>query len=342
MACQPLISGIMLSLGPQSFCDKEFLYQMDADAWRAELDAMQQFGIDWLGCWSGLEYCLERQAAVPGGDLIAFLLREAEERQMQLSFSCGFAPGWWEEWNLAKALDFTGSRMEQIVRRYGASPAFSSWYLDYEIYLRWGREAELMTELYSDITARAHEMNGKPVIVSPFFMPDTADCCGHFRYGEPEEYYQFWHNLLRTSKIDILALQDNGGQHLSCFTEEERLPYIRAMIRACRDAGTRYWGNVESGELPVASLTEFVARYGRGSDVNALRIRPDWRAVPLPKLEEKLQLAARDADKIMSWGYMEFYRPAGGAENRRLYQAYCAYRDRVPAEGDAGSSGKSV
>ena len=31
----------------------------------------------------------------------------------------------------------------------------------------------------------------------------------------------------------------------------------------------------------------------------------------------------------MSWGYMEFFRPGGGAENRRNYQAYCSYRDSV-------------
>ena len=91
----------------------------------------------------------------------------------------------------------------------------------------------------------------------------------------------------------------------------------------------RYWGNVESGELPVASVDAFAERYGAGGDVNDRRIRPDWRAVPLPKLERKLELAARDAEKIMSWGYMEFFRPGGGAENRRNYQAYCSYRDSV-------------
>lgn len=93
MARQPLISGIMLSLGPNSFADSSYLYRMDAGEWRAELDAMRRFGIDWLGCWSGLETCVERRAAVPGGDLIGFLLREAEERNMRLSLSCGFCPG---------------------------------------------------------------------------------------------------------------------------------------------------------------------------------------------------------------------------------------------------------
>ena len=120
MACQPLISGIMLSLGPNSFADSSYLYRMDAGEWRAELDAMQRFGIDWLGCWSGLETCVERRAAVPGGDLIGFLLREAEERNMRLSLSCGFCPGWWEEWNLPKALAFTGRSIERLRRRYGA------------------------------------------------------------------------------------------------------------------------------------------------------------------------------------------------------------------------------
>ena len=116
---------------------------------------------------------------------------------------------------------------------------------------------------------------------------------------------------------------------VGCFGDGERLPFIREVTRACRDAGVRYWGNVESGELPVASVDAFAERYGAGGDVNDRRIRPDWRAVPLPKLERKLELAARDAEKIMSWGYMEFFRPGGGAENRRNYQAYCSYRDSV-------------
>ena len=254
MACQPLISGIMLSLGPNSFADSSYLYRMDAGEWRAELDAMQRFGIDWLGCWSGLETCVERRAAVPGGDLIGFLLREAEERNMRLSLSCGFCPGWWEEWNLPKALAFTGRSIERLRRRYGAFRSFDSWYLDYEIYLRWGEEAEQMAELYRGVTAYCHEADRRPVMVSPFFQPDTSGRCGVFRYGEPAEYYPFWRDLLAGSGIDILALQDNGGQHLGCFGDGERLPFIREVIRACRDAGVRYWGNVESGELPVASV----------------------------------------------------------------------------------------
>lgn len=338
MACQPLISGIMLSLGPNSFADSSYLYRMGAGEWRAELDAMQRFGIDWLGCWSGLETCVERRAAVPGGDLIGFLLREAEERNMRLSLSCGFCPGWWEEWNLPKALAFTGRSIERLRRRYGAFRSFDSWYLDYEIYLRWGEEAEQMAELYRGVTAYCHEADRRPVMVSPFFQPDTSGRCGVFRYGEPAEYYPFWRDLLAGSGIDILALQDNGGQHLGCFGDGERLPFIREVTRACRDAGVRYWGNVESGELPVASVDAFAERYGAGGDVNDRRIRPDWRAVPLPKLERKLELAARDAEKIMSWGYMEFFRPGGGAENRRNYQAYCSYRDRLcGAEAESAS-----
>ncbi len=319
----------MFSMGPHSFADSGYLYNMDAAEWRRELDDMQRFGIQWLGCWSGLEHCITQHAAVPGGDLLLFLLQEAEQRGMTLSLSVGFCPGWWEEWNLPKAVDFTGRRIEEIYRRYGHFAAFSSWYLDYEIYLRWDREAEQMAELYRQITARCHEINGLPVIVSPFFQPDTSGRCGVFRYGPPEEYYPFWRELLAGSKIDILALQDNGGQHLGCFGDADRLPFIGEIVRACRDSGTRYWGNVETGELPVPSVDAFAQHYGAGADVNDRRIRPDWRAVPMPALEKKLQQAAPDAEKIMTWGYMEFFRPSGGALNRANYDLYLDYRERM-------------
>jgi hypothetical protein len=319
----------MLSMGPHSFADSEYLYTMNAAQWRRELDDMQRFGIQWLGCWSGMEDCLTRTAAIPDGDLLLFLLREAEQRKMTLSLSVGFCPGWWQEWDLPKAIDFTGRRIEEIYRRYGRFNAFNSWYLDYEIYLRWGHEAEQMAELYRQITARCHEINGLPVIVSPFFQPDTSGRCGVFRYGEPEEYYHFWHKILNYSKIDILSLQDNGGQHLGCFGDADRLPFIGEIVRACRGSNTHYWGNVETGELPVSSVDDFVRRYGAGADVNDRRIRPDWRAVPISRLEKKLNQSAFDAENIMTWGYMEFFRPSGGELNRKNYEHYLNYRERI-------------
>lgn len=319
----------MFSLGENSFLNCTDFYTNDATAWSHDMDDIQRFGIDLLCCWSGIEEALDRPAAVGGGQLLDYLFVETCRRDMSISLSSGFHHGFWECWDLKAAEEFSRRHINEMDRRYGSCPSFESWYLDYEIYINFGEERPKIVDLYTAITDLCHGRNGKPVVVSPFFMPDVGRGCGDYPYAEPGEYYDFWCEVLSRSHIDILSLQDNGGQHLSIITDEQRRAFSQAVIHACKDTGTTYWGNVEGSELPIESMDDYIARFGFDTSVNDPRVRPYWKKTPLEKLKRKLAIAAPDAAKIMSWGYQEFFRPSGGAENRKNYGEYLEYRDEI-------------
>jgi hypothetical protein len=48
--------------------------------------------------------------------------------------------------------------------------------------------------------------------------------------------------------------------------------------------------------------------------------------VPIDRLRSKLTLAAEDAERIVSWGYQEFCRPALGPKAQEWYESYRACR----------------
>jgi hypothetical protein len=155
-----------------------------------------------------------------------------------------------------------------------------------------------------------------------------------FSYAEPSEYADYWSSVLSCAKIDVLALQDNGGQHLSSFTEKDTRPFIEAFAKACANAGTQFWGNVETGEFPVADLDDFVRRFGPKSDVNDPdpKFRSNWRAVPIDRLVRKLELISQFSVRNVSWGYFEFYNPSEGDLHRTAHEDYKKYHRRIQAQ----------
>ena len=333
MSCKPLLCGTLWNLGRSGFIDGEYNYELTREEWRNELEQMQKIGFDHLMLFAGVQYCLERtrqKTAAAGPDLLEFLYGECDKRNMKIIVSSGFYPGWWEKWKLDEALEFQDKTIGEIFSRYGNHPSFQGWYLDYEIYMRWGSEAGIIRELYRGIVDRCKSFNNKlPVFVSPFFMPDTVGKCMDFKYAEPAEYVDFWSDLLSYSGIDVLALQDTGGQHLSCFTEKDTEPFIEAFATACRNSGTRLWGNVETGELPVKDLDEFVRKYGAEGDVNNVNFRKDWRPVSIERLIAKLELMSKYSERNMTWGYREFYRPCINSDAKKHYNAYAEYFDMM-------------
>ena len=131
--------------------------------------------------------------------------------------------------------------------------------------------------------------------------------------------------------VDIVALQDSG-EHLSCYTLEDRRPFFAAMKEACGAAGKTFWANVESGELEVASLDDYVARFGLKTHVNDPKLAPYWRAVPAEKFRDKLRLAGEFTGTAVTWGYQEFLRPARSPQAAAAHAAYAALMPTPAAE----------
>ena len=322
MTCKPYLSGALWNLGHSMFVSDDYNYQLNYDAWMQHFDRMQDVGFNLIFFFNGVNECMERSSAV-APDLLEFLLSECDKRQMQAIVSVGENSNWWKDLDPLRELRLLGRSVTMINERYGHHDCFSGWYLPYETYMPWKSWGLKLAELFRGAVELCKAKTPYlPVAVSPFFMPATTGKVMDFIYYKPEEYVDTWSELLAHAKIDILCLQDNGGQHLSCFTNKDNTPFIDAFAAACRNAGTRLWGNVETGELPVSDTDDFVLRYGAKADVNDPRFSQDWRAVPIDRLVEKLELMSHYSECNLTWGYREFMRPD---VNRRAYEAYSEY-----------------
>ncbi len=324
MTCKPLISGALWNLGHSIFMPDDYNYQLTSDGWMRQFDQMQDIGFNMMFFFTGINECMARSSAA-GPDLLEFLFSECDRRQMQAIVSVGGNETWWKDFDPARELRLLDVSIPMIHERYGKHDSFSGWYLPYEIYMPRGWMKKI-GELYQGAVERCKAITPRlPVAVSPFFMPDTTGSVMDFIYYEPQEYVDAWSELLVHAKIDILCLQDNGGQHLSCFTAQDTSLFIEAFAAACRNAGTRFWGNVETGELPVSDIDDFVRRYGAKGDVNNPHFSKDWRMVPIERLIRKLELMSAYSECNMTWGYREFMRT--DEASRAAYHEY--YRKTI-------------
>lgn len=332
MSCKPLISGALLSLGKSTFVNIKNCYEITKEEWLRRLDDMQGVGLNLLFIFAGVNEGLWRKAfAAP--DLLEFILSECDRRKMEVMIAASSSDDWWVQGiDISREMQLVEVTAKEIYARYGTHPSLVGWYLPYECPMWRGRQGDLCRDLYRAAAEQCKSFAPRlSVAISPFFVPNTTGKCMEFQYYEPAEYTDFWSGVLSHAKIDILALQDNGGQHLSCFTEKDKLPFIEAFAKACMNAGTQFWGNVEMGEFPVADLDDFVRRFGAKADVNDpnSKFRANWRAVPIDRLIRKLELISPFSVRNVSWGYFEFYNPSEGDLHRTAYENYRKYYQRA-------------
>ena len=314
--CRPVISG------PLWWYDPALSKSWGVSGWRDELDQHSKiaFNLLWLCNFpAGLASDEDTKALGSLMDLCA-------KRKLRVILDTGSSPVWYAKLDLKKELDICGANIKRIGEEFADHPAFFAWYVPHEIYVSWGEFAAYMDQLYPALVERCKKAAEKPVTLSPFFILDRDKVFGDFHYTEPEDYERYWARLIKLSGFDIVMLQDSG-EHFSYVTNEMRRPFFEAMYGACKTAGARFWGNVETAEYDCPSKEEFVKRYGRVHHANAKGL--PWRAVPIDRLREKLDLASEYSEEIVTWGYREFCRPSLGDDARKWYGDYRAYIRRA-------------
>jgi len=311
LRCRPVISGALWWLDPAESA------RWGVAGWRDELDQQRRIGFDLL-------WLVNAPAALNHpGDPLKELLDLCARRKVQVILDTGTAPGiWYKDFDPKRELDACGEHIRQIGERFAGHPAFYAWYIPHEIYMSWGGYADKFETLCSGLTERCKKAAPLPVTLSPFFILDRTRVFGDFRYNEPNEYRRFWARLIKKSGLDVIMLQDSG-EHFSYVTNEQRRPFFQAMHDACTDGGAKLWGNVETAEFECPSIEEYVRRYGRVHH-STVKDAP-WRPVPIDRLKEKLALAAEYSERIVTWGYREFCRPALGDRAKNWYEEYRGY-----------------
>jgi FAD/FMN-containing dehydrogenase len=299
-----------------------------SEQWRQEVAFMREAGFRHV-IVSGPSYAIlagEDSAGIQAFDRFMTACRDTNIRAYP---SLWAHPLWYARWDLKEEVDTNAKVVDKLAARYGKHPNFAGWYIPHETYVAWDDKAAYFRDLCRELSALCKQRTpGKKVILSPFFILDREGWLGDFRFAEPAEYEEFWYGVLRASRIDIVALQDSG-EHLSCYTLDDRRPYFEAMKRACDRAGPTLWANVETGELHVNSYEDYAARFGRKTHVNDAKTQPFWRAVPADKLRQKLRFAHRFADTTITWGYREYWDPMRGEAARSVYDAYLGRTKRA-------------
>ena len=312
------ISGTLWWCSPSQFSE------WGLTGWRKELEQQQALGFDLL--WLTQAPQVVRN---PGFSL-RNLLDLCAERKFQVILDTGSTGKWFAPLDLKKELDLCRKNIRTIGEQLAGHPAFYAWYIPHEIYMDWGAMNEYVSDLYPALVEACRKSAKLPVTLSPFFILDRTRVFGDFRYNEPAEYGAYWAGLIKKSGLDIIMLQDSG-EHFSYVTNEQRRPFFQAMSQACRLCGARLWGNVEVAEMDCPSIEAYVSRYGRVHHSAAKGI--PWRPVPLDRLREKLKLAAEYSERLVSWGYQEFCRPALGRSAASWYTNYQRYREkRMPGK----------
>jgi hypothetical protein len=264
------------------------------------VDAQAAVGFDllWLLNCPGLM----TRAESGGEDILETLFSLADERSMEVIVDLPRA-GWYGETDAVAIASKTAAFATAFHTRYGAHPSFRGWYLNYEINPIAADDHEQTAfwhAAFKSATDACHAARpGSVVTISPFFLLDRERKRG-FIYQTPEEYAAWWGATLKATGIDVLMLQDSG-EHLGFFTLEDREPFWAATANACREAGAKFWLNIESAEVPATSWDEYLT-WEREKTVR-------FEVLPMEKLASKLQLAAKYADAIVNWGYFPFMNP---------------------------------
>lgn len=306
------LAGILWWIGPADAA-------RPVDAWQEDLEALDALGMDTIIFISPHAGTKPTEGAADPFD--AFL-GEMDRRGMHVYLCTGQAAAWWTQPDPAPEIARASAHVQDLAARYSRHESFAGFYIPYECYVMWGDAATTTKRLYREVASACKAAApAKSTLISPFFILDDQGVLGDFRWATPDEYRAFWEDILRDSDIDTVALQDSG-EHLACYTLEQRAPFFQAMKDACDATGKTLWANVETGELNVSSLEDYVARFGAKTHVNDPKTAPFWRGVPAEKLVEKLAFCRRYTGTAVTWGYAEFVRPTNGPMSAELYLDY--------------------
>lgn len=315
--CVPKISGSLWYLPPDPSAPWSKGLPENIGDWKREIKEQRRLGFDLLWFSSVPEVLRSRP------DLLHELMDLCAECKMQVILDAGMSPQWYGALNLTEEIAVCADNIGKIGERFRGHPAFHAWYVPHEVYMCWGKFAEYIDELYPRLVERCKAAAPLPVTLSPFFILDREKVFGDFQFNEPAEYEAYWGRLIRRSGFDVIMLQDSG-EHFSFCTMEERHPFFAAMHGACQAGGAKLWGNVEVAEYDCPSKQAYITQYGRVHHSNAKGL--PWRAVPLERLKAKLALAASYSERIVSWGYREYCRPALGEKSRSWCKEYRRYQ----------------
>ncbi|MCU0316687.1 MAG: DUF4434 domain-containing protein [Fimbriimonadaceae bacterium] len=277
--------------------------------WRREFALYKKIGIDTIIIIrAGYQNkCIFPAKSVPGllpvyEDLGRIFLDLAEEFGLSLYWGTFDSGSYWVRRSWWKEVDLNKAFIDEVVERYGSSPAFKGWYLCHET----SRNDSHIIELFRHIGGHCKATKDVPVLISPFPQGTKQfDSNSAFTLAESLDH---WNRIFdETSEvIDICAFQDGQIQY-------HELPDF---LRGVKDLGDRHritiWSNVETFDRDMP-----------------IRFPPaDWRYLRL-----KMEAASQTAEKLITFEFPHFISPHSvwpSAHN--LFRRYCEHHELQAGE----------
>lgn len=248
------------------------------------------------------------------GDAVGTILNEAGKREMEVLISLPHFDYSWV-WTFGADTDAFLRKVNPVIEElhtlFGERPAFAGWYIPYELcdaFLGNASHRQKTATAFKGMIDTCHRLApGKPVMISPYFTTNLPD----------PEFKKIWSDVIRTSGVDILAMQDSVGALNVSGTETLRMQHLRHYIHLiadiCESVGTEFWWNVET----------FRQTHGTPIDTQG------WSAVTSDFERVKLQTiyAAERANKIIQFDFPHYFSPgypnaAIAERNKPFYEAY--------------------
>ena len=270
--------------------------------WRKEFELYKKIGIDTVVIIrAGYQNkCIFQAKSVPGllpvyDDLARMFLDLAEEFGIGLYFGTFDSGTYWIRRSYWKEVDLNKAFIDEVVERYGDSPAFKGWYLCHET----SKNDVHIIELFNQIGRHCKAAKDVPVLISPFPQGTKQfDVSNAFTL---EESFDHWNRIFEACQgaFDICAFQDGQIQ----YTE------LPAFLAGIKDLGERYgvtiWSNVETFDRDMP-----------------IKFPPaDWRYLRL-----KMEAASTTSEKLITFEFPHFMSPNSvwpSAHN--LFDRYCEH-----------------
>jgi len=271
------------------------------EEWRKEFELYSKIGIDTvIIIRAGYQNkCIFPAKSLPDllpvyEDLGRLFLDLAEEFGLSLywgTYDSGYhwhRNSWWNEVDINKRF------IDEVVERYGSSPAFRGWYLCHET----SNFSHHITDLFNHIGGHCKQAKNLPVLISPF--PQGAKQFDSAWTFTLKESFEHWDRIFEETHgvLDICAFQD-GQVHY------QELPhFVNGILELGKKHGIHIWSNLETFDRDMP-----------------IKFPPaDWRYLRF-KLE-----AAQATEKVITFEFPHFMSPNScypAAHN--LFKRYCQH-----------------
>jgi len=297
-----------------------WMMDMNANKWRAELDAMRFARLQWiilqrLGVGDRRFFTDEPGATDP----TAVILEHADKHGLAVFIGLLDDPAWWEKAAKSDYLDGLAERNAEFAsvlwKRYGKHPSFAGWYIPQEICC-WGLPDELAAKLTGylhAVSAKCKRLSGgKPVVIAPFWSKEAR----------PGTVRDDLTRLLAGASVDIVMLQDGVGAK-GWDEEVERVSeFFQAARNACLEAGVRLWSDLECFQLAPTD-PEKDQKQG-------------FVPATADRIARQLAAAAPFVERFVAFDYFHYMSPHRGPAQARLsfdYLKTCLKRPFYPLRG---------